>query len=106
MSGTKVPHVFAMSIFDDRLYWTDWNLKAMLSADKFTGADYKVLVNTTHRPYDVHVVHPLRQPPYPNPCGRNNGGCSHLCLLSPAGKLLRFINNFMVLRIFSDYWTN
>jgi len=87
LSGQKVPHVFALSIFDDKLYWTDWNLKAVLSADKFTGAEYKVLVNTTHRPYDLHVVHPLRQPPFPNPCGRNNGGCSHLCLISPAGKI-------------------
>ena len=29
------------------------------------------------------VYHPVRQPVYPNPCAVNNGGCSHLCLLSP-----------------------
>ncbi|CAB3367800.1 Hypothetical predicted protein [Cloeon dipterum] len=85
MAGTKVPHVFALSVFDDTLFWTDWNLKAVVRANKFTGADYKVMVNTTHRPYDIHVVHPMRQPPFSNPCGRNNGGCSHLCLISPAG---------------------
>ncbi|KAF4524942.1 hypothetical protein B566_EDAN012698 [Ephemera danica] len=81
--GSKVPHVFALTLFDDSLYWTDWNLKALMTSHKFTGENYKTLVNTTHRPYDVHVVHPLRQPPYPNPCGKNNGGCSHLCLISP-----------------------
>ena len=37
--------------------------------------------NTTHRPYDVHIYHPLRQLDYDNPCKFNNGGCSHLCLI-------------------------
>ncbi|GBP08672.1 Low-density lipoprotein receptor-related protein 2 [Eumeta japonica] len=83
LSGNKVPHVFAISLFDDELYWTDWNLKAISKANKFSGKDLKVLRNTTHRPYDIHVVHPLRQLPYTNPCGTNNGGCSHLCLIAP-----------------------
>nr|XP_006823232.1 PREDICTED: low-density lipoprotein receptor-related protein 2-like [Saccoglossus kowalevskii] len=34
---------------------------------------------------DLHVYHPLRQREMPNPCGSNNGGCSHLCLISPGG---------------------
>ncbi len=42
-----------------------------------------MLRNTTHRPYDVHVYHPLKQLPYDNPCRYNNGGCSHLCLIAP-----------------------
>lgn len=83
LSGAKVPHVFALSLFDDMLYWTDWNLKAIMRANKFTGADLQTLRNTTHRPYDIHISHTLRQVPFPNPCGDNNGGCSHLCLLSP-----------------------
>ncbi|KAJ0178036.1 hypothetical protein K1T71_005859 [Dendrolimus kikuchii] len=83
LSGTKVPHVFALSLFDDEIYWTDWNLKAISKANKHSGENLMVLRNTTHRPYDIHVVHPLRQLPYPNPCGENNGGCSHLCLIAP-----------------------
>ncbi|KAL0271000.1 UNVERIFIED_CONTAM: hypothetical protein PYX00_008246 [Menopon gallinae] len=83
LSGTKVPHVFALTLFDDEVYWTDWNMKAISKANKFNGNDLKVLRNTTHRPYDVHIYHPLRQLPYPNPCEPDNGGCSHLCLLSP-----------------------
>ncbi|XP_045536115.1 low-density lipoprotein receptor-related protein 2 [Papilio machaon] len=83
LSGTKVPHVFALSLFDDEIYWTDWNLKAISKANKHSGENLTVLRNTTHRPYDIHVVHPLRQLTYPNPCGVNNGGCSHLCLIAP-----------------------
>nr|XP_049706722.1 low-density lipoprotein receptor-related protein 2 isoform X3 [Helicoverpa armigera] len=83
LSGAKVPHVFALSLFDDEIFWTDWNLKAISKANKHSGENLTVLRNTTHRPYDIHVVHPLRQLPYPNPCGDNNGGCSHLCLIAP-----------------------
>ncbi|XP_052741747.1 low-density lipoprotein receptor-related protein 2 [Bicyclus anynana] len=83
LSGEKVPHVFALSLFDDEIYWTDWNLKAILKANKHSGENYTLLRNATHRPYDIHVVHPLRQLPYHNPCGNNNGGCSHLCLIAP-----------------------
>ncbi|XP_037869964.1 low-density lipoprotein receptor-related protein 2 isoform X2 [Bombyx mori] len=83
LSGKSVPHVFALSLFDDDIYWTDWNLKAIRKANKHSGENLTVLRNTTHRPYDIHVVHPLRQLPYPNPCGDNNGGCSHLCLIAP-----------------------
>ncbi|XP_071451711.1 low-density lipoprotein receptor-related protein 2 [Hetaerina americana] len=78
-----VPHVFALTVFDDTIFWTDWNLKAISSANKFTGENLKVLRNTTHRPYDIQVFHPLRQLPYNNPCGSSNGGCSHLCLIAP-----------------------
>ncbi|XP_070148921.1 low-density lipoprotein receptor-related protein 2 [Polyergus mexicanus] len=83
LSGSSVPHVFAITVFDDFIYWTDWNLKAINRAEKFSGARLQVLRNTTHRPYDIHAYHPLRQLPYNNPCAENNGGCSHLCLIAP-----------------------
>lgn len=100
LSGNSVPHVFAMSVFDDWLYWTDWNTKGLARAHKFTGANYQVLRNTSHRPYDIHVYHPLRQIAHDNPCGENNGGCSHLCLISPGGQSFTCAcpNNFILLR--------
>lgn len=77
---------FSLSgVFGDYLYWTDWNIKALLRAHKYTGDKLEVLRNTSHRPYDIHVYHPLKQPPYNNPCSEHNGGCSHLCLLNPNG---------------------
>ncbi|XP_015791351.1 low-density lipoprotein receptor-related protein 2 [Tetranychus urticae] len=81
--GASVPHVFALSVFDDWLYWTDWNIKAVVRAHKFTGEGMEILRNTSHRPYDLHIYHPLKQLPYSNPCGTDNGNCSHLCLIAP-----------------------
>lgn len=34
-------------------------------------------------PVDVHVWTPETQEKCHNPCEKNNGGCSHLCLLAP-----------------------
>ena len=52
-------------------------------ANKYSGENMQILRNTTHRPYDIHMYHPLRQLEYDNPCQYNNGGCSHLCLIAP-----------------------
>ena len=48
-SPDQIKHVFALSILDNTLFWSDWNRKAILSADKFTGENIKVLRNSTHR---------------------------------------------------------
>lgn len=37
LSGTSVPHVFAITLFDDEVFWSDWNTKAISKANKFTG---------------------------------------------------------------------
>lgn len=38
--------------------------------------------NVTREPKAVRAVHPLLQPALANPCGENNGGCKHLCIVS------------------------
>uniref|UniRef100_A0A8D1CWI3 Low-density lipoprotein receptor-related protein 2 n=1 Tax=Sus scrofa TaxID=9823 RepID=A0A8D1CWI3_PIG len=83
-TGT-LSHPFAVTIFEDTIYWTDWNTKTVEKGNKYNGSNREVLVNTTHRPYDIHVYHPYRQPFVSNPCGTNNGGCSHLCLIKAGG---------------------
>ncbi|KAJ8019817.1 Low-density lipoprotein receptor-related protein 2 [Holothuria leucospilota] len=82
-----IAHPFGITIFESQVYWTDWNEKMVYKAHKFSGAGVKVIQQTVHRPLDIVIVHPLRQDSsIPNPCGENNGGCSHLCLLSPSGE--------------------
>lgn len=48
LSGDKVPHVFAITLFEDYIYWTDWNMKAITRANKFTGKRDTSTVNIIH----------------------------------------------------------
>ncbi|XP_028649665.2 low-density lipoprotein receptor-related protein 4 isoform X1 [Erpetoichthys calabaricus] len=78
-----LPHPFAITVFEDSLYWTDWHTKSINSANKFTGKNQEIIRNKLHFPMDIHTLHPQRQPAVGrNRCGSNNGGCSHLCLPS------------------------
>ncbi|XP_016414141.1 low-density lipoprotein receptor-related protein 2-like [Sinocyclocheilus rhinocerous] len=81
-----LPHPFAITVFEESVYWTDWNTRTVEKGNKYNGSGREVLVNTTHRPFDIHVCHPYRQPIVTNPCEVNNGGCSHLCLLRAGGQ--------------------
>ncbi|XP_064646344.1 low-density lipoprotein receptor-related protein 1-like isoform X2 [Lineus longissimus] len=82
----NLPHIFALTQFGDYLFWTDWEQKGIERANKFSGEDRKVLASMIHRPMDVHVIHPKRQPqPRINPCHKG-GGCKNLCLIKSGGK--------------------
>ncbi|XP_029850375.2 prolow-density lipoprotein receptor-related protein 1 [Ixodes scapularis] len=86
-NGPSFPlhHVFAMTLFEDFLYWTDWESKAVLRCHKNHCSNVTHLVRTSIRPMDLQVMHPLRQRPLAgNPC-EANGGCSTLCLLRAGG---------------------
>ncbi|RVE72792.1 hypothetical protein OJAV_G00041090 [Oryzias javanicus] len=81
-----IPHIFAMTLFEEYIYWTDWETKSINRAHKTLGTNKTMLISTLHRPMDIHIYHPYRQPRVADhPCQINNGGCSNLCLLSPGG---------------------
>uniref|UniRef100_UPI00358E4FCB very low-density lipoprotein receptor-like isoform X2 n=1 Tax=Myxine glutinosa TaxID=7769 RepID=UPI00358E4FCB len=82
-------HPFAISLFEDTLYWTDSEREAVYSMNKFTAMDRKVLVSSLNRPQDIVVVHPLLQKPGSSRCKKNK--CSYLCL--PAPKLGRALES-------------
>jgi hypothetical protein len=58
-----LPHPFAITMFEDDLYWTDWHMKSINRANKFYG---NMSVTTVHTqlyfPMDIHTFHPQRQP--------------------------------------------
>ncbi|XP_033870304.3 low-density lipoprotein receptor-related protein 1B-like isoform X1 [Acipenser ruthenus] len=87
----KVPNqdiqgVIGLTVFEDYLYWTDGKSKSINRAHKTSGAERMSLLNSWLTITDIQVYHPFRQPDVPkHPCQVNNGGCSHLCLLSPGG---------------------
>ncbi|CAL1537092.1 unnamed protein product [Lymnaea stagnalis] len=84
--NNKIPHVFALGIFEGLLYWTDWEKSSVLSAAKFSGNNITRKKVFSQRPMDIQVVHPLRQTAVldkynMSPCDYQQ--CTHLCLLRP-----------------------
>lgn len=79
-----LPHPFALTLFEDQMFWTDWNTKSISTANKITGSGFRHVHVDLHFPMDIHSYHPSRQPAYPNRCLVDKrgfkGGCSHLCL--------------------------
>lgn len=75
-------HPFSISVFENHVYWTDWRTNSVIRANKWNGSDISVLQRTLAKPFGIQILHSSRQPQDGiNPCGQNNGGCSHLCLL-------------------------
>jgi len=58
----QLPHPFALTMFGDALYLTDWNTHAIYTCNRSTGADCRTLVTNLFSPMDIHVYHPSRQP--------------------------------------------
>ncbi|XP_022098395.1 low-density lipoprotein receptor-related protein 2-like [Acanthaster planci] len=77
-----IAHPFSISVFNKDIYFTDWNLKKIFKANKYSGDEVE-LKSTVHRPFDIKVVHPLRQIPLNNIC--QSSPCQGLCLISPGG---------------------
>ncbi|XP_037895975.1 low-density lipoprotein receptor-related protein 1B isoform X2 [Glossina fuscipes] len=79
-------HPFAITVFENYVYWTDWRTTSVIRANKWNGTDIQVIQRTQTQPFGIQVLHSSRQPHAENPCERNNGGCSHLCLLDLKGR--------------------
>ncbi|KAI5752806.1 hypothetical protein M8J77_020550 [Diaphorina citri] len=84
-SPQTLSHPFSISTFEDWLYWSDWQQKAIYKANKFTGDNLTAItgVHQLENPMVLHVYHPYRQPDGVNHCAAVNGHCSHLCLPAP-----------------------
>ncbi|KAJ9600525.1 hypothetical protein L9F63_026338, partial [Diploptera punctata] len=49
-----LPHPFALSLFEDAIYWTDWHTKSISTANKITGTGFKTIHSGLHFPMDIH----------------------------------------------------
>ncbi|CAG4941600.1 unnamed protein product [Colias eurytheme] len=82
---TGLNYPYALTLFNEKLYWTDWKTWAIYTWDISTSGPIKELVKTDSVPVDIKVYDEGRQivPSDDYPCKVNNQGCSHLCLLAP-----------------------
>lgn len=72
-------HPYGIAVFEDSLYWSDWDSKSIQSCDKFTGKNRKTIIRD-QTIYDVHIYHQAMQSFGVNHC--TDAPCSHLCLLN------------------------
>jgi len=82
---TVARHPFSLALFEDTLYWSDWQNKEIVSCNKFTGKDYKVLIKQAGiSPMGISIFHPLLSGLSArsslSPCLLSP--CSHVCLPS------------------------
>ncbi|KAG1656301.1 Low-density lipoprotein receptor-related protein 4 [Nymphon striatum] len=80
---SSVQHPYGVTILGEHVYWTDWELQAVVRASKETGGGRQILQDGVPGLMDIHAVqlHNIER----SACGTDNGGCSHLCLRQPKG---------------------
>uniref|UniRef100_A0A8C9T8W7 Very low density lipoprotein receptor n=1 Tax=Scleropages formosus TaxID=113540 RepID=A0A8C9T8W7_SCLFO len=84
-SPDYLAHPFALTVFEDRVFWTDGENEAIYGANKFTGSDVVMLASNLNEPQDIIVYHELIQLSGTNWCSDKgaNGGCAFMCLPAP-----------------------
>lgn len=80
--GKNLPHPFGLTLYDDKVYWTDWQTKSIHVANLADGSGATTIRTGLESLMDIHMFHRNRKQVL-NTCQINNGECSHLCLIAP-----------------------
>lgn len=57
----ELPHPFALTLYGDTLFWTDWNTRSIHSCSKNSGGQQRVVHSEIFSPMDIHVFSAQRQ---------------------------------------------
>ncbi|XP_034949215.1 LOW QUALITY PROTEIN: low-density lipoprotein receptor-related protein 4 [Chelonus insularis] len=79
---SELSHPFGLVVHKNDIYWTDWDTKSIHHVHKDKGKSINVIKSNISGLMDVRLFHRDRTI-VPNPCAKDNGKCSHLCLLAP-----------------------
>ncbi|XP_071101709.1 prolow-density lipoprotein receptor-related protein 1-like isoform X1 [Haliotis cracherodii] len=85
---TKIPqHSFGIAVYGDFIYWTDWMLRAVLRANKYTGSGLTWLRKGIKRqPMGIMAVTNDTNDCTTNPCHGNKFGCDEICTANTHGE--------------------
>ncbi|XP_039593799.1 nidogen-1 [Polypterus senegalus] len=87
LEGIQYP--FGITSYGKNLYYTDWRRDAVISVERTVGKELDAfLPQKRSRLYGITTAY-SQCPPGQNYCTVNNGGCTHLCLATPAGRTCR-----------------
>ncbi|KAH6935214.1 hypothetical protein HPB50_004783 [Hyalomma asiaticum] len=81
----QLPHVFGFTLLGQYIYWTDWQGRSIERLHKRTG-DRLVILDQLPDLMGLKAVN-VHTRPGENECSQANGGCSHLCLQRPLGRV-------------------
>ena len=72
-----------LTVFENKVYWTDGSKQAVLSVEKTQSENSVKSVTKLRDAKAIKALQQLVQPkPQLNPCGNNNGGCQHMCIVT------------------------
>ncbi|XP_018579962.1 putative vitellogenin receptor [Anoplophora glabripennis] len=92
-----VKHPYAIAVFENNLYWSDWATHSIQSCDKFFGKRHHTIIKDSKEYiYGISIFHSALHARNDNPCDR--AFCSDICLLKgkeytcacPQNKILAF----------------
>ena len=73
-------HPFGIALAGSYVYWTDWYNKSIYRAPKTGSAKGEEIRHGLRGALDIRSVTAKVQQSALNPCTKDNGGCTHLCL--------------------------
>uniref|UniRef100_A0A8C5GLW2 Nidogen 1a n=1 Tax=Gouania willdenowi TaxID=441366 RepID=A0A8C5GLW2_GOUWI len=91
MEGIRYP--FGVTSYGKNIYYTDWQRDSVVAVDRYSGKESdEMQPQKRTKLYGITTAY-SQCPSGQNYCSVNNGGCTHLCLATPAGRSCKCPDN-------------